>query len=195
MDYIKANTILNEYFNRNTDKIKKEILKLMTEPPSRADKSGWVYGFCSPKDKNMQFKDDFWIKIGRTERNDPYLRVDEWGGELLFCFKSSFNHRLERLLHLFFSYAREQRKGICDQKQIIRPSFYKYNTNCLCFLVSCWFRKKDKLLYKDTQHKEIEWFHFKEPTDVSTISSVIMKLVEELYNGTTMTKQTKLSKK
>lgn len=110
---------LVELLNRNDNDTKKKILKLLDQQLSSSDKTGWIYGFFSPKDN--QFNDDFWIKLGRTERN-PFVRVEnEWNGILIFCIKTSCNHRLERLIHLFFDFSRETRYGICEPKK------YDYN--------------------------------------------------------------------
>jgi competence ComEA-like helix-hairpin-helix protein len=172
---------LLEIFNFNSINVQTEILKLLKTIPSKSDKVGWIYGFCLDKDKPNQFKNDFWMKIGRTERNDPYIRVDEWGGNLIFCFKSSFNHRLERLCHLFFSYAREKRYNVCDQKYITRPLCSKININCLCFVWSCWLRPNDTYLECATSASEIEWFHFVNHTNVLNIVTCIVNLVEDIY--------------
>jgi DNA uptake protein ComE-like DNA-binding protein len=170
----------------NTSKVQQEINRLLNSRPSLADKVGWVYGFASPKDRDSQYADNFWIKIGRTERPDPWIRTDEWGGELLFCYKSSFNHRLERLIHLFFDYARETRIGISDHKQIIRPSYKKLNVSTLCCMFSCWVRKNDTIKVKDCglkPNKEIEWFHFQQPTDCMMLTGMIARLVDTIYSG------------
>lgn len=107
MEILESYKDLTYLFNRNSLHKKQEIIKLLQTNPSDADGTGWVYGFYSPNDK--QLNNDFWIKLGRTNRN-PFVRVEqEWGGKLIFCLRSSYDHRLERLIHLFFDFAREER--------------------------------------------------------------------------------------
>jgi hypothetical protein len=107
MEILESYKDLTYLFNRNSLHKRQEIIKLLQTNPSDADGTGWVYGFYSPNDK--QLNNDFWIKLGRTNRN-PFVRVEqEWGGKLIFCLRSSYDHRLERLIHLFFDFAREER--------------------------------------------------------------------------------------
>ena len=106
---------LEKLYFRNSRDIQNKITKLLKECPSNADSAGWIYGFHSPKD-GIQLVNNFWIKIGRTERN-PFVRVEnEWGGKMIFCLRCSYQHRLERLIHLFFDFCREERFGICGQQ-------------------------------------------------------------------------------
>lgn len=115
MNVISQYPNILKLFNRNNDVVKSKILKTLIEKPTQTDGTGWIYGFYSPKDK-LQNRNNFWIKLGRTERN-PFHRVElEWGGEMIFCLKTSYNYKLERIVHLFFDFAREERKGICDDK-------------------------------------------------------------------------------
>ena len=219
-------------FNKNDNDIKNKIIKLLQEKPSNCDGVGYIYGFYSPKDKTTQKKNNFWIKLGRTERN-PFTRVeDEWGGELVFCIKTSYNHRLERLMHLFFDFARETRIGICEQKPYEpvqqynckksitistqtedipkeKSKFDKFLSlfSCLCLSKNNTDVKKNiETVQNDISHyepiaeiyeppaeitkkiesvthKEIEWFHFNEITNVLSLSSQIWQLVEFIYNG------------
>jgi hypothetical protein len=125
MDIINNNIDLKYLFERNTKIVQKKIIMTLIKKPSDADRVGWIYGFQSPKDTNSF--DSFWVKIGRTVQN-PFDRVEkQWGGELLFCTKSIYNHRLERLCHLFFDFCRQKRQGICDKTQkYIRPNVQSY---------------------------------------------------------------------
>lgn len=128
MEILESYKDLTYLFNRNSLHKRQEIIKLLQTNPSDADGTGWVYGFYSPNDK--QLNNDFWIKLGRTNRN-PFVRVEqEWGGKLIFCLRSSYDHRLERLIHLFFDFAREERykdkyKDTCDNaKQLQKVELY-----------------------------------------------------------------------
>jgi hypothetical protein len=110
---------LEKLYFKNSKNIQNKIIKLLKECPSDVDGTGWIYGFHSPKD-GLQLVNNFWIKIGRTERN-PFVRVEnEWGGKMIFCLRCSYQYRLERLIHLFFDFCREERFGICDQQ--VNPS-------------------------------------------------------------------------
>jgi hypothetical protein len=220
MDIILEYPDLVIIFNKNDNNIKNKILKLLHEKPSDCDGCGYIYGFYSPKDRMTQKRNNFWIKLGRTERN-PFTRVeDEWGGELIFCLKTSYNHRLERLLHLFFDFARQTRIGICDQKpyEKIEIGHSKKNNvtvytqteditknkssftnflslfSCLCCSENNIKIKNDDIshyepiseIYKKVEteiHREVEWFHFNEITNVISLSSQIWQLVEFIYNG------------
>lgn len=128
MDILKDYEGLTNIFNKNTDEVKRKILKTIIEAPSIADKVGWIYGFFAPNEANT--KTNFWIKMGRTERN-PFLRVDEWGGLLFFCIKTSFNRKCERLIHLFFDYARNERINICGnvKENILDTEIQVFNSS------------------------------------------------------------------
>jgi hypothetical protein len=182
---------LLKLYERNSPEIKTKILKLLDEPTSDADCVGWIYGFYSPKD--IQYKNDFWIKLGRTERN-PFTRVEnEWNGTLIFCIKSSYNHRLESIVHLFFNFVRENRINICDKKSkfVVTSSVINRidspceKSSCSFFerLFSC-FKKRSK--QEETQINyplEKEWFHFKECLNVLALVSQICELVEDTFEG------------
>jgi hypothetical protein len=113
MEYISTNKILLKLFNKNSIDTQKKILKTINIQPSNADGIGWIYAFSSKKDN--QILSNYWLKIGRTSRN-PFHRVEnEWGGVMLFCISTSYNRRLERLIHLFLDFTRKERFGICDK--------------------------------------------------------------------------------
>ena len=78
-------------FNKNNISVKSTILNKLTYSPSTSDGNGYVYGFFSPIDRNLRTK--FWMKLGRTARFNPFKRVDEWGGDMIFCQKSPFNKK------------------------------------------------------------------------------------------------------
>lgn len=169
----KYNDLLVLY-NRNSHDIQKLILKNLTEPIFDTDELGWLYGFYSPKDK--QFSNNFWIKLGRTERN-PLITVEELRGKLIFCMKTNFNHRLERLVHLFFDFAKESRVGICEQNNF-KPKilwFEKLLNLCGCLTANAVTNLTPK------PKKEIGWFHFTENINVHTLTARILELVEETF--------------
>jgi len=166
MDIIAKYPDLLELYNRNDNETKDKIRHTITEKISKSDGVGYVYGFYSPKDHCL--RTNFWIKLGRTERN-PFVRVEkEWNGELVFCLKTNYNHRLERLIHLFLDYAREPRVDICEKVHKV-----KWWKKILC----CF--KKDKLISSECK-REIEWFHFKEKINIVSLVSQIWDLVEEI---------------
>jgi len=83
-------------------------MKKLNKPISKSDKRGFIYGFRKKTDINT--KNNFWIKLGRTDRNNPTVRViEEWNGLLIFCTETPFNHKLESLVHYLFNYANEIR--------------------------------------------------------------------------------------
>ena len=107
LNCLKKYPDLKFLYNRNTEAIKEKINEKLELPPSSTDKQGFVYGFFSPSDKNL--RSNFWMKMGRTTKYDPNERIKEWNGDMIFCQKTSFNKKLERLIHLFFQYANEKR--------------------------------------------------------------------------------------
>lgn len=168
---------LQKLFNRNSSDIKVKIVTVLNSQISKSEYVGYVYGFYSPDDKNL--RNNFWIKLGRTERN-PFVRVEEeWKGELIFCLKTHYNHRLERLIHLFFDFAREKRlgsggfNGNCEIKQHEKSFFEK---------IFCCFKNYNETDTDKNLHFEIEWFHFKEKIIVESLVAQIKQLVEETYD-------------
>lgn len=164
---------LQKLYERNSIEIKNKIIKLLREEPSNSDGPGWIYGFYSPKD-GLQSNNNFWIKIGRTERN-PFVRVNEWEGNLIFCIKCSYNYRLERLTHLFLDFARENRIGICNKNNSTNQS--------LLYVIFNYILKFFGGHNNETIHKEIEWFHFVENINVPSIISQIWELVENIFES------------
>lgn len=117
-------------FNRNDFETKQKILKTLISSPSDSDGQGFVYGFDWLHDKNL--RTNFYIKLGRTERPDPRKRIAEWQGNTIFCLKSSYNRRLERLIHLFFRYANEQR--MIDGNNQIEWFHFTEKTNVVMYV-------------------------------------------------------------
>jgi DNA uptake protein ComE-like DNA-binding protein len=101
--------------NKNDGETQLKIKQLLNTPPSDSDGEGFVYGHNHPDDRNL--RSNFYVKLGRTEKKNPEERVLEWGGDMVFCQKSSFNRRFERLVHLFFNYVNITR-DIDGKKQV-----------------------------------------------------------------------------
>lgn len=94
--------------NKNSDELKHKFYDKLIEKVSDADKRGFIYGFRKRSDLN--FKKSFWIKLGRTDRDNPTDRViREWGGAVIFCLETPYNHKLEKLVHYTFNYAHKLR--------------------------------------------------------------------------------------
>jgi hypothetical protein len=98
---------LVDLYNRNSEDIKKKILLKINQPPSASDRQGYVYGFYSENDRNT--RNNFWIKLGRTEQSTPAIRIKQWNGKEAFSINTSYDRKLERLIHLFFDFARKER--------------------------------------------------------------------------------------
>jgi hypothetical protein len=105
MNFIRKCGLIN-LFDANDEDTQMKILSKMCEEPSKFDKSGYVYGFYDPADTNT--RDDFLIKLGRTEQSSPYIRIKQWGGKEVFSVDTIFDRKLERLIHLFFTFAYEE---------------------------------------------------------------------------------------
>jgi DNA uptake protein ComE-like DNA-binding protein len=166
-------------YNKNDVDIKKKIIDTLNQEPSKCDCDGYIYGFYSPKDKRQ--KNNFWIKLGRTERN-PFNRAEkEWNGKLIFCLKTRYNHRLERLMHLFFDYAREPRINTYNSQETRET---KKTKETFLNKILCCFKKKVKVVEENKeQNREIEWFHFKEKINIPSLTSQIWQLVEDAYSS------------
>jgi competence ComEA-like helix-hairpin-helix protein len=95
---------LLELYKKNGKVIQGEIIKKLETLPSESDGRGWVYGYRLEGD--LKLRTNFKVKLGRTGRPDPYNRIKEQGGIMEFCTSSNWNRKFERLIHLFFSYAR-----------------------------------------------------------------------------------------
>lgn len=160
-------------FDKNNQYIKEKIMETIQKSPSLTDKEGFVYGFFSPHDRNL--RDNFWMKLGRTEKENPEERVREWGGTMIFCQKCSYNRRFERLVHLFFAFANQHRILTKDGifVNIIDPKIDQ-NQN----------ENEDDVNNNHNDHikKEIEWFHFTERINICKYVSLIQELIENLYN-------------
>lgn len=107
MDTLKQYPDLMDLYNTNTEEVQREIVKEISEDPSKSDGVGFVYGFNLKTDKKS--KTQFWMKLGRTARKNPQDRVDKWNGNMIFAMKSTYNKRFERLVHLFFAFAHARR--------------------------------------------------------------------------------------
>lgn len=66
-----------------------------------------VYGFRLPDD--IYLRTNFKIKLGRTQRPDPYQRIKEQRGLMIFCTSCDCNRKFENIIHLFFKYANFRR--------------------------------------------------------------------------------------
>jgi hypothetical protein len=104
MDYI-IKYKLDTLFYLNDKYTQKQILEVLSREPSETDSIGFVYGF-NKNDHLSKSNYDFYIKLGRTIR-DPHTRISEWNGDQIFCKKSIYNKKFERLVHLFFNFAHE----------------------------------------------------------------------------------------
>ena len=101
--------------------------------------------------------------------------------------KTSYNHKLERLIHLFFDFARQQRIGVCEDKGkkgkqedniLIQPPpkvpLWRKILCCCCDNKSVTNEPSEL----SDLPKEIEWFYFAEDINVIEISSLIWEIVE-----------------
>lgn len=169
------NENLMSILNRNNIKIQNTIMKELNKPISASDGYGYIYGFVHSEYKTpLNYK----IKLGRTIRN-PYIRVEnEWNGIMVFCIKTRYNHKLERLIHLFYDYSREYRIKNISKNNIrsktcidIILEFF----NCICY--------EDDIIEEDNYVKETEWFNIKD-MDINDLQISIIqinKLIEEVY--------------
>ena len=170
MQYINKYSDLSKLYYRNTTDVQHKIIKVLEEPISNADKVGYIYGFYSPYDTFN--KNNYFIKLGRTDRN-PFTRVEkEWCGNLVFCIKTGYNHRLERLVHLFFDYASEERFDANKEKPKI--SFWKK--------IFCCFKKTET-----KYNREIEWFRICNNTNVVSLVSQIWHMLEDITGNNSFT--------
>lgn len=130
MEYIIKHNLV-DLFELNSIDIQKKICEKIIDEPSATDGPGYVYGFYSKADKNT--KNDFKIKLGRTVKNNPNDRIDEWNGKAVFIINTNYNKKLERLIHLFFKFAHEI-KDLGYKKEIEWFHFtknFKINNNII----------------------------------------------------------------
>ena len=159
-------------FNRNNQNVKKKIIKILEELPYDDDDIGWIYGFYSSKDKQLQ--NNFWIKLGRTDKKSFVDIEDEMGGQIIFYLKTKYNHKLEQLIYLFFDFSKETRIGICNKQKVHQLSCYQI----LLSYLTC--NDNNYTEIPDIQ-QEIEWFHFTEKINIPSLISQICQLGEETY--------------
>lgn len=181
---------LLKIYNKNTNQIKQKIINVIESPLTKSESTGWIYGFYRKTDNNTN--DHYWIKIGRTDRN-PFIRVqNEWNGNMLFCIKSNFNHRLEYLCHLFLDYSREHRYSIHNINQENTNNIENNNNENKCSFKNfmkrlfCCYKKiesNSNIEIENNSRREIEWFHFTEKTNVVMIVSLLAELVENIYDN------------
>ncbi len=115
MNLILKHNLAN-LFNKNTIRTQQAILDKIRSSPSASDKKGFVYGFYAFGDNNS--KSDFKIKLGRTEKSTPAIRIAEWNGQEVFSKRTILNKKLERLIHLFFKFAYEEKIGKNESREI-----------------------------------------------------------------------------
>jgi DNA uptake protein ComE-like DNA-binding protein len=132
-----------KYFNKNDEKTKQKIIKLLLTKPSDSDGLGFVYGYKRPSDINL--RNNFYMKLGRTIKS-PVERIGQWHGDEIFSSRTIYNKKLERFIHLIFNYVHEIRRSL------------------------------------DNQHDEIEWFHFREKTNVQSVVSELNEIILDLFD-------------
>ena len=136
MNNLKNYPDLVKLYNLANDKVKIQIIEKIIERPSDTDGPGYVYGFTKSEDKNTRY--NFYMKLGRTSRNVPSDRINEWGGEEVFSIKSIYNKKFERLVHLFFKFANVHRdnKSNPGSKEVEWFKFIKANNINKNFIIS-----------------------------------------------------------
>ncbi|AYV82468.1 MAG: helix-hairpin-helix motif protein [Hyperionvirus sp.] len=98
---------IRSLYDRNNSSTRAKIQLELLKVPSATDSDGYVYGYNIPGKYHPSARNNFHIKLGRTAKNNPNDRiVRQWGGEIQFCEKTIWNKKLERLIHLFFDFAR-----------------------------------------------------------------------------------------
>ena len=111
MEYLHDYSELLKLFERNNKLTQKKIIEKLKSPPSKTDSEGYVYGFYKKTDINTRF--DFYIKLGRTAKEVPQERINEWRGKQVFTILTNYNKKFERLVHLFFNFANVHR--MCER--------------------------------------------------------------------------------
>lgn len=94
------NSDLQNILLQNDTITQEKFLNKIVENMSEADGEGHVYGYIP---KNSKFtRNNFLMKLGRTQKYNPEDRISEWGGKLVFSVRTICNRKLERLVHIIF---------------------------------------------------------------------------------------------
>ncbi|ARF12663.1 helix-hairpin-helix motif protein [Klosneuvirus KNV1] len=109
---MKSSTIilpqeLKAIFEKNTRLTKNKIMRILNTciNINSYTSRGWIYGFMHKNDINTET--NFKIKIGKTSLENPYTRImSQQNGIPKFVFKTNKYHDCERLIHLFFRFAK-----------------------------------------------------------------------------------------
>jgi hypothetical protein len=121
--------LIYSYLDINAIKKQKKFIKVLNEPVSKADQRGFIYGFRKKTDEATI--NNFWIKLGRTDRFNPMTRIiEEWNGVPIFVIETAYNHKLEVLVHLIFDYAHQLRYSNKNEREI-EWFFFEQPTNVL----------------------------------------------------------------
>jgi hypothetical protein len=113
---------LKYILNQNTLDVQKKFYEILFGKISDTDGVGFIYGFTKDNDNR-------WIKIGRTIHNNPNKRVDQWNGDILFCQKTLYNKKIERLIHLLFKSKNIYRLNNKTGKKEIEWFYFDNNNN------------------------------------------------------------------
>ena len=146
MKIISNNQKLYYLYNRNTKQIQNKIIECLVKEPSLTDGEGMVYGFTNKNDINK--KNDFYVKLGRTTRLNPAIRINEQGGKQIFTLKTIYNKKLERLIHLFFKFAHEIRMNENTKKKEIEWFHFTEKIDVVGFI------NEINILSKETPRKK-----------------------------------------
>ncbi len=134
MNYIKSYPELLKLYDLNNDTTKEKIINKINQIPSSSDGIGYVYGYVNPYDSNT--RNNFYIKLGRTERN-PTKRISELSGQEVFSIRTIFNKKFERLVHLFLKFANTPRfNHKTNTNNIEWFRFYKENNIDKNYIIS-----------------------------------------------------------
>jgi len=127
MDQTKLQELYPDVYNImniNLSNKQKKFTKKLNEPISKADKRGFIYGFRKKTDETTI--NNFWIKLGRTERYNPMDRIiTEWNGVPIFVIETAYSHKLEVLVHIIFDFAHKIRYDEKTNKREIEWFYFE----------------------------------------------------------------------
>ena len=91
-EYITRFPFIYQIYKKNTPAMQEKLIEGLMRAPTPSDCPGFIYGFINEQENGL-LEVPFWIKMGRTKRNQPQKRIYEWERDDAMQFTEIFTLR------------------------------------------------------------------------------------------------------